>query len=331
MMLEFKNNKLTKLLNITYPIIQGGMVWVSGSKLAISASTEGCLGTLGAGSMTNDLLVEHIKKVQQSTNKPFAVNLPIMYHGIEKQVDICLNLGVKIFIMSAGSPKLYTEKIKSFGAKVLHVTSSPKLAMKCQNAGVDAIIVEGFEAGGHVGRDELTSMVLIPQVRKIIDQKIPVICAGGIASGEQMLAALALGADGVQIGSRFAVCDESSAHDNFKQAVCNALPNDTMVMLKKLAPVRLLANQLTKKIKDLENQGATSQQLTQKLDKNLAKAGIFDGDLDHGKLEIGQVSGMINVRSSFGQNLKELLQQYIEAKHRLCSPCSFSEISEKNQ
>ena len=316
-MQDFSQNKLCKLLGIKYPIIQAGMIWVSGAKLASAASNSGCLGTLGAGSMDLDVLKSHIQKTQASTTSPFAVNLPIMYHGIEKQLELCLALKVKIFITSAGSAKLFTKKIQNLGGKVFHVCSSPLLAQKCLDAGVDGIIVEGFEAGGHLGKDQLTTMVLVPQVKKLIKDHLPLVAAGGIASGEQMLACMALGADGVQIGSRFAVCNESSAHKNYKQAVCEADPQKTLAILKKIGLVRLLNNDFAKVAMEMEAAGSSVDELKQFVGKNRAKNGIFQGDLSQGKLEIGQVCGMISQQTSFKQSLDELLKEYNQKRSNI--------------
>lgn len=307
--------RVTTLLQTKYPIIQAGMVWVSGAKLAAAAAAEGCLGVLGAGSLHGDLLSEHIRKVQALTAQPFAVNFPIMYPGTAAQVDVALALGVKIFIMSAGSPRKFTAKIKDHGAQVWHVCASPHLAEKCEAAGVDGVIVEGFEAGGHNGRDELTTFVLIPQVKQVVS--CPVIAAGGIATGAQILAAMTLGADGVQIGSRFAATIESSAHPHFKQAVVAASPTDTHLMLKQLAPVRLLKNPFYEQVKSLENAGASPEELRDLLGKGRARAGMHQGDLEAGELEIGQVSGMIHTIPSVHELVHTLAAEYEDARAHL--------------
>ncbi|MCY4380912.1 MAG: nitronate monooxygenase [Proteobacteria bacterium] len=307
--------KITHHLGITYPIIQAGMVWVSGAKLAAASSEAGCLGVLGAGSLTGELLSQHIHKVQKLTKKPFAVNFPIMYHGTEQQVNLALQMGVKIFIMSAGSPKVYTKRIQQTGAQVWHVTSSPLLAKKCEDAGVDGVIVEGFEAGGHNGRDELTTLVLVPQVKKAVN--LPVVAAGGIASGEQMLAAMALGADGVQIGSRFATTVESSAHEKFKQAIVAAAPSDTHLMMKKIAPVRLLKNHFYQQVLSLEQSNGSTEELLALLGKGRAKAGMHEGDLTEGELEIGQVSGMISDIPTVAELVTQIISQYEQVRTHL--------------
>jgi enoyl-[acyl-carrier protein] reductase II len=290
--INFSENAITKLFGIRVPIIQAGMVWVSGGKLAAASANAGALGLIGAGSMKPELLRQHIMKAKSLTNRPVGVNLPLLYHGIEEQLNVCLDQGIKIFFTSAGSPKKFTPMLKSKGCIVVHVTSTPELAKKCEDAGVDAVVAEGFEAGGHNGRDELTTLVLIPQVVDAV--KIPVIAAGGIADGRQMAAALMLGASGVQIGSRFAATIESSAHDNFKNAIVSATPTSTMLSMKKTVPVRLLKNKFYDEISRLEQHCASAEELQALLGKGRARAGMLDGDLDNGELEIGQVAGMIN-------------------------------------
>ena len=314
--LDNNSQKLCDLLGIRYPIIQAGMVWVSGADLVIAAMKAGCLGILGGGSLKGELLRQHIRKVHGAdVTGSFAVNFPIMYHGIKEQVEIALQEGVKIFFMSAGSPRLFTSYLQDRGARVFHVTSSPKLARKCEDAGVDGIVAEGFEAGGHNGRDELTTMVLIPQVKEVVS--CPVIAAGGIASGAQMLAALALGADGVQIGSRFAATRESHAHPHFKQAICAAQPEDTRLMLKALAPVRLLRNPFFDKVAQAEQQGASVEELRDLLSQGRARAGMHEGDLEEGELEIGQVSGMIKDTPSCQELVGRLIEEYRQARDSL--------------
>ena len=310
-------SKVTDAFGIKYPIIQAGMVWVSGAKLASAASNAGCLGVLGAGSLTGDLLCQHIQKAQKLTDKPLAVNFPIMYPGTEERVEIALAQGIQIFIMSAGSPKIYTRRLQDQGAKVWHVTSSPVLAKKCEDAGVNGVIVEGFEAGGHNGRDELTTFVLIPQVKKAV--RCPVVAAGGIATGAQMLAAMALGADGVQIGSRFAATHESSAHKNFKQAIVDAAPTSTHLMLKKLAPVRLLKNAFYEKVKQYEETGSSKEELTQLLGKGRAKIGMLLGDLEEGELEIGQISGLIDDILTVDSLVNSITKEFRSAQQALAS------------
>jgi enoyl-[acyl-carrier protein] reductase II len=308
---NFSKNSITKLFGIRTPIIQAGMVWVSGGKLAAAAANAGALGLIGAGSMKPDLLKQHILKAKSLTNNPIGVNLPLLYHGIEDQIGVCLELGIKIFFTSAGSPKKYTPMLKSNGCTVVHVTSTPDLAKKCEDAGVDAVVAEGFEAGGHNGRDEITTLVLIPQVVDAV--KIPVIAAGGIADGRQMAAAMMLGASGVQIGSRFAATIESSAHQNFKQAIISASPTATMLSMKKTVPVRLLKNKFYDEINKLEERCATAEDLQAHLGKGRAKAGMLDGDLDNGELEIGQVAGMIKDIPSCETLVKRLVEEYSKA------------------
>lgn len=308
---NFSKNSITKLFGIRTPIIQAGMVWVSGGKLAAAAANAGALGLIGAGSMKPDLLKQHILKAKSRTNNPIGVNLPLLYQGIEEQIGVCLELGIKIFFTSAGSPKKYTPMLKSNGCTVVHVTSTPDLAKKCEDAGVDAVVAEGFEAGGHNGRDEITTLVLIPQVVDAV--KIPVIAAGGIADGRQMAAAMMLGASGVQIGSRFAATIESSAHQNFKQAIISASPTATMLSMKKTVPVRLLKNKFYDEINKLEERCASVEELQAHLGKGRAKAGMLDGDLDKGELEIGQVAGMIKDIPSCDTLVKRLMDEYRKA------------------
>ena len=303
-----KESKISKLLSIKYPIIQGGMVWVSGGKLAAAAANAGCLGVIGAGSMKPELLRLHIEKAKSLTSKPLAVNLPLLYSQIEDQIQVALELGIKIFITSAGSPKKYTSFLKSKGCIVIHVTSTPLLAKKCEDAGVDAIVAEGFEAGGHNGRDEITTMSLIPQVVDTVN--IPVIAAGGIADGRGLAAALALGADAVQMGTRFLMTKESSAHQNYKDLLLKSSFDSTMLALKQHVPVRLVKNKFYKEIKELENNCATVKQLVSHLGKGRAKKGMLEGDLEEGELEIGQVCSMINSIPTTEQMITEIISQY---------------------
>ncbi len=308
-------NRICALFGIKYPIIQGGMVWVSGAKLAAAVSNAGGLGLIGAGSMKPDLLREHIRKAKTLTDKPFGVNIPIFSNYSEEQVRVSLEEGVRIFFMSAGSPKKFTGYLKEKGCIVVHVTSTPTLAKKCEDAGVDAVVVEGFEAGGHNGRDELTTFVLIPQTKKIVS--IPLIAAGGIATGEGMAAAFALGADGVQIGTRFAVTVESSAHENYKKAVVNAPDTGTMLYLKSLIPVRLVKNSLTVKIEELEKRCADVEEIKKVIGENAAKRAIFDGDIEYGEVEAGQISGLIDNVLTVDEVFKKLIQEYYDALNRL--------------
>lgn len=294
------------------------MVWVSGAKLAAAVSEAGGLGLIGAGSMKPDLLRSHIIKAQSLTSKPFGVNVPLLYSGAQEQLQCALDMGVKIFFTSAGSPKKFTSFLKDKGAIVVHVTSTPELAVKCADAGVDAIVAEGFEAGGHNGREEITTMTLIPQVRKAIN--IPLIAAGGIASGSAIAAAFCLGADGVQMGTRFLMTRESSAHDNFKNLALNALPHSTQLMMRSTIPVRLLSNEFSLEIKKIEEQ-YTGAELKTKLDEHLGKFramnGMLKGDIDRGELEVGQIVSLIKSIPSVEEVMKELIGDYQKTLSRL--------------
>ena len=305
-------NKITKLFNIKYPIIQGGMVWVSGWKLASAVSNAGGLGLIGAGSMYPEVLREHIQKCNKATDKPFGVNVPMLYPEIEKIMDIIVEENVKIVFTSAGNPKTWTSFLKEKGIIVIHVVSSVKFALKAQEAGVDAIVCEGFEAGGHNGREETTTFTLIPMVKKAVT--IPVIAAGGIATGRGMLAAMILGADGVQIGSRFAASVESSAHSNFKQTIIDVKDGDTHLTLKELAPVRLVKNKFYQQVQELYRQNPTEDQLKELLGRARAKKGIFEGDLENGELEIGQIAGLIDEIKPSKEILEEIIQEFNEVK-----------------
>ena len=302
---------ITNLFNIKYPIIQGGMIWVSGWRLATAVSNAGGLGLIGAGSMYPDVLREHIQKAKQHTGKPFGVNVPLLYADIEEIIQIIIDEGVKIVFTSAGNPKKWTGLLKEHGIKVVHVVSSVKFAQKAEASGVDAIVAEGFEAGGHNGREETTTLTLIPAVRKAV--KIPVIAAGGIATGKQMLAAMTLGADGVQIGSRFVASEESSAHQNFKQAVVNTGDGDTILTLKEFAPVRLIKNEFYRRLAELYKTCPTEEELKQLLGRARAKKGMFEGDLAEGELEIGQVASIINDIKPAGEIVQEIVQDYYSA------------------
>lgn len=310
-------NRITELLNIKYPIIQAGMVWCSGWRLASATSNNGALGVLGAGSMYPDVLREHIIKCKAATNKPFAVNIPLFYPQIEALFDILFEQNVKIVITSGGNPELYTKRMKDAGMIVLHVVANVKFAKKSENSGVDAVIAEGFEAGGHNGRDETTTMCLIPSIVKAVN--IPVIAAGGIATGTTMLAAMSLGADGVQIGSRFAISKESSAHDIFKNHVLSAKDGDTTLTLKELAPVRMLKNEFFQEIKSLYNRSGSKEELIELLGRGRIKKGIFEGDLVEGNLEIGQVSAIINSINSVKEIINEVIYDYKKAQENLFS------------
>lgn len=285
-------NKITQLFNIKYPIIQGGMIWNSGYKLASAVSNAGGLGLIGAGSMYPEVLREHIQKCKKATDKPFGVNIPMLYPNIEEIMNIVVDEGVKIVFTSAGNPKTWTSFLKEKGITVVHVVSSSVFALKAQDAGVDAVVAEGFEAGGHNGREETTTLTLIPMVKEKI--QIPLIAAGGIATGRGMLAAMVLGADGVQVGSRFAASFESSAHNNFKDTIVNTKEGGTQLTLKELAPVRLIKNKFYQDVQDLYEKCPSKEELIQLLGRARAKKGLFEGDLDEGELEIGQVAGLIH-------------------------------------
>lgn len=299
---------IKQLFNIKYPIIQAGMIWCSGWELASAVSNAGGLGLIGSGSMYPEILREHIQKCKQATNKPFGVNVPLLYPNIEDHIKIIIEEGVKIVFTSAGNPKTWTNHLKQHGIIVVHVVSNVKFAIKCQEAGVDAIVAEGFEAGGHNGREETTTLVLIPQVKKAIS--IPLIAAGGIGSGKAMAAVFALGAQGAQIGSRFVTTQESSAHINFKNAIVEAKEGDTQLSLKQLTPVRLLKNSFFEKVNELEKNGASTEELTTLLGRGRAKKGMFEGDLTEGELEIGQVSGDIDKIQTAKEVIDEIVAEY---------------------
>jgi enoyl-[acyl-carrier protein] reductase II len=301
-------NVINQLFNIKYPIIQGGMIWCSGWELASAVSNAGGLGLIGSGSMYPEVLRMHIKKCQQATNKPFGVNVPLLYPNIEEHIKIIIEEGVKIVFTSAGNPKIWTKHLKDHGITVVHVVSNVKFALKCQEAGVDAIVAEGFEAGGHNGREETTTLVLIPQVKKAIT--IPLIAAGGIGSGQAMAAAMALGASGVQVGSRFVTTVESSAHLNFKNAIVDAKEGDTQLCLKQLTPVRLLKNEFYNQVQSLEYKAASVEELTHLLGKGRSKKGMFEGDMTEGELEIGQVSGDINAIVTTKEVIEQMISEF---------------------
>lgn len=309
-------NKISELFKIKFPIVQAGMVWCSGWKLASAVSNAGGLGLLGAGSMHPEVLREHIKKCHNATSEPFGVNIPLLYPEIEKLIQIILKEKVSIVFTSAGNPKTWTPLLKEHGIIVVHVVSSQKFALKAQEAGVDAIVAEGFEAGGHNGREETTTFCLLPLIREVLT--IPLIAAGGIASGKHILAAIALGAEGVQVGSLFAASAESSAHPEFKQAVINAKEGDTSLTLKSLTPVRLIKNAFYTKVRELEKHGTSTEELAQFLGRGRAKAGIFEGDLLEGELEIGQASSYIHSIKPAQTIMKELWNQYLFERARLC-------------
>ncbi len=301
---------ITELFNIKYPVVQGGMIWVSGWKLASAVSNAGGLGLIGAGSMYPEVLREHIQKCKKATDKPFGVNVPMLYPDIEQIMDIIVEEGVKIVFTSAGNPKTWTSFLKEKGITVVHVVSSVKFALKAEAAGVDAVVCEGFEAGGHNGREETTTFTLIPMVKEQV--KIPVIAAGGIGSGRGMLAAKVLGADGVQIGSRFAATIESSAHDNFKDTIVNVKDGDTYVTLKELAPVRLVRNKFFNDVQELYQKDPSIDDLKELLGRARAKRGMFEGDLDEGELEIGQIAGLIHEIKPAAEVLNEIITEYNE-------------------
>ena len=303
-----KPNRITELFGIQYPVIAGGMVWCSGWRLAAAVSNAGGLGLLGAGSMHPETLIEHIDKMNAATDKPWGINIPLMYPEIDRLIEIIIEKGVKIVFTSAGSPKKYTARFHEAGIKVAHVVSSSKFAKKCEEAGVDAVVAEGFEAGGHNGREETTTLALIPQVRDAIS--LPLIAAGGIGSGKAMLAAMALGAEGVQIGTLFAVSEESSASDAFKKLCVDLGEDGTMLALKKISPTRLIKNELFAKIAEAENRGAEAVELRELLGRAASKRGIFEGDLEHGELEIGQIASTIKEVKPVAQIMHELITDF---------------------
>lgn len=311
----FEHNTLCRLLQIRYPIVQGGMVWVSGWKLASAVSNAGGLGVIGAGSMTPDLLKEHIQKCKEATSLPFGVNIPLIYKYSDEFVRICIEQRVPVVITSAGNPKTYTETLKSEGIKVMHVVSSTMFAQKAEQAGVDAIVAEGFEAGGHNGREETTTFVLVPAV--VASLSIPVVAAGGVATGSQMLAAMALGAAGVQIGTRFIAAVESSAHENFKKLVVEGKEGDTFLCLKKIVPTRLYRNQLFNQIYQRENEGATAEELKQLIGENKPRLGMFEGDTENGMIEVGQNISLIGKIQTAQEIIDELLTEFQEAKAKI--------------
>lgn len=308
------SNRITRLFNIEYPIVQAGMIWASGWRLASAVSNSGGLGMLGAGSMNPQLLEEHIQKCKAATNKPFGVNLPLLYAGIDQQIEVIIRNKVVIVVTSAGNPSTFTSHLKQHGIKVMHVVSSSRFAKKAELAGCDAVIAEGFEAGGHNGREETTTMVLIPLVCESV--QIPVIAAGGIATGRQMLACMVLGAEGAQIGSRFVASDEASSHQDFKNAVVQAKEGDTIVTLKELTPVRMMKNNFYNEIKKAHEEHAGIQQLRELLGKGRAKKGMFEGNLDDGELEIGEVSALINDIKPAGKIIKDIWLEFNEVLNK---------------
>jgi enoyl-[acyl-carrier protein] reductase II len=301
-------NRVTKLLKIQYPIIQGGMVWCSGWRLASAVSNNGGLGLIGSGSMTPDVLREHIRKCKAATQLPFGVNVPLLYYEIDAIMKVVIEEGVQVVVSSAGNPKIWTKLLKEHGITVIHVVSSSKFAQKAEDAGVDAIVAEGFEAGGHNGREETTTLTLIPQVRNVV--RLPLIAAGGIGSGAGMLAAMSLGADGVQIGTRFALSEESSAHANFKQLCTTLNEGDTLLSLKKLSPTRLVKNDFFNLMKEAEDRGADANELSALLGRGRSRLGVFEGDLENGELEIGQITSLIRTIEPVESIMKTLIAEY---------------------
>ncbi|MGA3014879.1 MAG: nitronate monooxygenase [Bacteroidales bacterium] len=308
-------NRITQLLNIRYPVIQAGMVWCSGWKLASAVSNAGGLGLIGSGSMYPDVLKEHIRKCKEATDKPFGVNVPLLYPHRDEIFDILINEKIKIVFTSAGNPALWTSFLKEHGIKVVHVIANVKSAKKCEESGVDALVAEGFEAGGHDGKEETTTLTLVPLIRKAVS--LPLIAAGGIGTGRGMLAAFALGAEGVQIGTRFVGAEESSAHPEFKKKIIEAGDGDTALMMKKVVPVRLLKNDFSDKIREMEARGATAEELTDILGKGRARRGMFEGDVGEGELEVGQISALVEGIMPAGAIMIEIIQEFNEAKREL--------------
>ena len=308
-------NRICQLFGIQYPVIQGGMVWCSGWRLASAVSNAGGLGLIGAGSMHPEVLREHIRKCQSTTDKPFGVNVPLMYPEIDALMNILVEEGVKIVFTSAGNPKTWTGFLKGHGIKVAHVVSSSKFAVKCEQAGVDAIVAEGFEAGGHNGREETTTLCLIPAVRRATT--LPLIAAGGIGTGNAMLATFALGAEGVQIGTRFALTEESSAHENFKQLCLNLNEGDTKLLLKKLSPTRLVKGEFTTAVEEAEARGASAEEMKELLGKGRSKKGIFEGNLQEGELEIGQVASLFREMHTVSEVMKEIMEDFRKGMEKI--------------
>ena len=308
-------NRICQLFGIQYPVIQGGMVWCSGWRLASAVSNAGGLGLIGAGSMHPEVLREHIRKCQSTTDKPFGVNVPLMYPEIDALMNILVEEGVKIVFTSAGNPKTWTGFLKGHGIKVAHVVSSSKFAVKCEQAGVDAIVAEGFEAGGHNGREETTTLCLIPAVRRATT--LPLSAAGGIGTGNAMLATFALGAEGVQIGTRFALTEESSAHENFKQLCLNLNEGDTKLLLKKLSPTRLVKGEFTTAVEEAEARGASAEEMKELLGKGRSKKGIFEGNLQEGELEIGQVASLFREMQTVSEVMKEIMEDFRKGMEKI--------------
>jgi enoyl-[acyl-carrier protein] reductase II len=313
-MSTFQNN-ITQLFGIRYPIIQGGMIWASGWRLASAVSNAGGLGLIGSGSMYPDVLKDHIQKCKAATDKPFGVNVPLLYPNVEEHIQTIIEEKIPIVFTSAGNPKTYTQRLKEEGIKVVHVISSSKFAVKAQEAGCDAVVAEGFEAGGHNGREETTTFVLIPSVVDAVS--IPVIAAGGIATGKQMLAAFALGASGVQIGSRFVATPEASSHINFKNLIIGSNEGDTVLSLKKITPVRLLKNKFYQQVAEAESNGASIEELKQLLGRGRAKLGMFEGNLEEGELEIGQVAAMLSAIQPASEVVEEIWKEFLSSAEQL--------------
>ncbi len=316
-MKNFSNNKICQLFDIEYPVIQGGMVWCSGSELAAAVSNAGGLGLLGAGSMTPELLQEHIRKTRTLTNKPFGINLPLIHRQAADHIEIILKEKIDIVFSSAGNPAKWTQILKSNGIKVVHVIANTKFAQKAIDAGVDAIVAEGFEAGGHNGREETTSFALLPLINKIAT--VPVIAAGGMYDGKSLLAAMALGAEGIQIGSRFAVCKESSAHENFKNYVLDSAEGSTRLLMKNMVPVRLMLNHFGKQVVEAEAAGASNEQLAALLGRGRCKNGVFNGDLDEGELEIGQIAAMLDKSETAQDIIQNIINTYNITIDKICN------------
>lgn len=311
------STRITKLFDIQYPIIQAGMIWCSGWELAAAVSNAGGLGIIGAGSMYPDVFREQIRRCKAATNKPFAVNIPLLYPDVEQHMKTIVDEGVKIVFTSAGNPATWTGYLKQHGIIVVHVIANSKFAAKAEQAGVDALVAEGFEAGGHNGREETTTMVLIPLIRKAT--QLPLIAAGGIAEGKGMLAAFALGAEAVQMGTRFVASEESSGHEAFKQRVVTSAEGETKLLLKKLTPVRLMANSFSKAVEQAESRGAGDTELKELLGRARAKKGMFEGDLEEGELEIGQIAALVREVKPAGQIVSEIWEEFLQAGNRLCT------------
>ena len=310
------NNRITQLFNIQYPIIQAGMIWCSGWRLASAVSNAGALGIIGSGSMYPEILREHIQKCKAATKKSFAVNVPLLYADIDKQMQVIVDEGVKIVFTSAGNPATWTSHLKQHGITVVHVIANTKFAKKAQDSGVDAVVAEGFEAGGHNGREETTTMCLIPIIREAVS--IPLIAAGGIGSGKAMAAAFALGAEGVQVGSRFVATPESSGHENFKQKIINSSEGDTILTMKQLTPVRMMKNHFYSEVAAAEARGASVEEMKSILGRARSKKGMFEGNLEEGELEIGQVAASVKKIMTAAEVVKEIWQEFLETKKRMC-------------